>query len=532
MSFEAREYQERCVDAWISEINNDASPVVAVPTGAGKTVILCMFLVKWFETHPDSNVLVLSHTQEIVRQDYDALTEFFPSNYISIFSAGLGEKELNKIVVGNIQSVYRSVAAFVDYDLAVVDEAHTVNVESKGMYRSVFNTLGCKVAGMSATVFRTGQGYIYKGKNALFDKLAFDLTSEKEHTKLVEQGYLTKLLTKATEYEMDTTGVARIGGDFVVKQLVEKHDRETITEIIVEETIKFGKNYKKWLVFAIDIGHANHVHKKFVELGIDCDVLHSKTNTIREDVLHNFKHGKTRALVSVGMITTGFDAPNVDLIALMRPTDSPVLHIQMIGRGLRVAPGKDHCLVLDFAGNIERLGPIDAPEVIIASQEEDKGKQLKNRKPRMKTCPRCRSHAKLKQRKCSVCGYLFRFKTKLSVTPHDGPALSENDRWLKVDSVSYYIHNKINSPTSLKVSYRVGLQVFSEWVCFNHSGYPYEKALKWLRRRYPYVHSLPEISTEEIYNISDELSTPSHIKIKRGKFIEITNTMFGGEYAN
>jgi len=528
MAFEERQYQTDCVDAWVEDLKDiKNNPLVAVPTGAGKTVILCKTLIKWFDYRPDSNVLILSHTSDIVQQDYDAMSEFFPEFGMGIYSASLKTKETNKITIGTVGSIYNSRDLFTGVDLCIVDEAHAINHKDKGMYRKIFNNIGCQVAGMSATIFRTNHGYIFEGEDALFNKVSYDLTSVYNFNKLVKDGYLTELISKATDTELDSSGIAKVGGDYNLKQLAAKHDRDYITKLIVEETIKYGKNYKKWLIFAIDIKHANHIYEELVKNGIEAEELHTYMDGDRQEVTNNFKYGSTRALVSVGMVTTGFDSPNIDLIAIMRPTISPVLHVQMVGRGLRVSPGKKHCLVLDFAGNTEKLGPINNP--LVKSKNVSGSKKKNDDKKDLvlaKKCPKCKCYAHPVARFCKICGHEYKFKTNLRNRASKADIVQKEKKdWYDVDDVVYNIHHKAGSFDSLKVSYICGSQVFTEWVCLNHpfDSFTKRKANKWIKRRSTFLNNP---TTEEAYANVDKIAKPSQIKIKRDRYISVTQVRF------
>jgi len=478
--FEERTYQVECARSWFNRLCSGHSSVVAVPTGAGKTVILCKLIDLWIDSFPESSVIVLSHTQEIVKQDHKALLSMFPPFGCGIYSAGLNRREVKKITVASISSAYRKPRLF-KANLVIVDEAHTVNHKKQGMYRKFIDKLkenrNVSVGGMSATVFRTGHGYIHKGDDRLFNDLAYDLTSISAFNKLVDSGYLTKLISKTTEMDMDSTKVKKSAGDYNLKDLAKTHDKDSVTRTAVAETIKYGKNYKKWLIFAIDIDHADNICTELNKQGIKSYELHSRMGHDRETVIEQFKKGSFRALVSVGMVTTGFDDPAVDLIVLLRPTMSSVLHVQMVGRGLRVSPGKSHCLVLDFAGNTERLGPINNPVI-----PKTKGKGT-GEAP-CKTCPKCKAITYASAAVCDVCGHKFVMQTKLQdKAGKNDIVVKSTQEWKDVSGVMYSIHSKVGKPDSLKVTYRCGLKLIPEWICLDHTGYAKRKADNWVQHR-------------------------------------------------
>ena len=259
--------------------------------------------------------------------------------------------------------------------------------------------------------------------------------------------------------------------------------------------------------------------------GINADVLHSRMDKDRLEVIDRFKYRDTRALVSVGMVTTGFDAPNVDLIVLMRPTLSTVLHVQMVGRGLRTAPNKDHCLVLDFAGNTALLGPINNP--VIPFKSGTRSKAAAKQKP-TKTCPRCKCINNIRAQICEVCKHVFQMKTRLKTNADGTPIVQgnsdKNDKdWLKVLNVVYAIHKKQGSPDSLRVTYICGARTVNEWVCLNHNGWVKAKADRWLQRREPTCNLL---TTEMAYHRRHKIAKPLRIKIKEGRYTEVVDFEF------
>ena len=522
MKYESRWYQEESVGALWDAVtfSPDKNPVIAIPTGGGKTVIMGMFIKKYLETYPDNRVIVLSHTRDILEQDHAALQNFFPDREIGLYSAGLNSKTLKQITVAGIQSIYKKKDLVKWTNLYLVDECHTINHKAEGMYRTLLDDTKAIVTGMSATCYRTGHGLIYEGKSTLFDSLAYDLTSVDNFNRLVDEGYLTKLIAVSPEMKMNVDGVRKQGGDYNQKQLSKKFDKETITNKAVKETIKYGKNYSKWLIFAIDINHADHICDTLRSLDISADVLHSRMSRAREEVTKDFKDGELRALVSVGMVTTGFDAPNIDLLVLLRPTLSATLHVQMVGRGLRIAPNKSHCLVLDFAGNTARLGPINDVKI-----PNKKGKG--NGEVPTKTCPNCSTIMYASARACSTCGHEFEFESKLTTKASEKEIVAKSKepekQWRDVQRVSYQIHNKKGSPSSLLVNYHCGLNIFKEWVCLNHKGYAKRKADHWVK----YRGYKGELNLDEVFKAKDTLKVPTQIEVTAsGKYFNITNARF------
>ncbi len=525
--FEDRWYQIEAEDALLEDVEKGFGnhPVIAIPTGGGKTKILGSFIYKYLELHPRQNILVLSHTENILLQDYEAIQSFFKGIQIGLYSSGLKSRSIEKITVAGIQSVYRNAKYFKRFHLCIIDEAHTVPTKGNGMYKQLFNHLpNLRRVGLTATHFRTGHGYIHEGKGAMFNKLSYDLCTMDKFNRLVEEGYLCKIFSKPTSLQLKTEGVKVSAGDYNLKDLSEKFDRKAITEKAVNEVIEFGQhNYKSWLVFAIDIEHAEHINKLLQEKGIKSKALHSKNVKERHTITQEFKDGDIKCVVSVGMITTGFDAPNIDLIILLRPTKSPVLHVQMIGRGLRITPDKDHCLVLDFSGNTSRLGPINNVTI------PKKGKKGKgNGEPLVKDCPNCGCQWHIKVKICDACGHKFKFQEKIKPNAgyHDVVQYTP-EKWFKVSKVRYKIHNKVGMPDSLKVTYSCGLSTFSEYICLDHGGYAGHKASYWVRNRWVLGSVDLPLDVRDLYYRSQNLREPNEILIdSSSKFPSIKDATF------
>jgi len=523
MKYETRQYQVDAANALWEAIQTPGKlPVIAVPTGAGKTVIMGLFFERYIKEYPDNQILVLSHTQDILEQDAESLQNFFPDRHIALYSAGLGRKEHDQITVGGIQSVIKNPDLFRWTNLVMVDEVHSVNHAKVGSYRKLLDNMHAQIIGMSATVFRSGHGYIYKGKNTLFNHLAYDLTSIANFNKLVEDGYLCKLISVEPDTQLDSSRVKKSGGDYNVKALSNAHDQDGITRAAIKEAKHYGRNYKKWLVFAIDIEHANNICRSLNRNGILSRVLHSRITADRTTVIDSFKQGNVRALVSVGMITTGFDAPNVDLILMLRPTMSAVLHVQMIGRGLRIHPGKKHCLVLDYSGNTSRLGPIN--NVLVPKEVKKGGGEAPT-----KTCPKCKTITYPRAKFCESCNHEFIFESKLTTTSskeaivEEGKFPPSKERWLTVERALYNIHRKPNSPAILMVTYHCGLQRIKEYLCLDHNGYAGRKAAHIVG----YRGYQGDLTTIDVYRNRRSLKVPKQILVDfSSKYPQIQNSKF------
>jgi DNA repair protein RadD len=423
-----------------------------MPTGAGKTHVIggmCRYVL---EHWPDAKVLIVSHVREILQQNADALRNYVPSDRIGIFSAGLKSREIAQFTVAGIQSIYDK-PDFEEHRLVIVDEAHLIPPTGEGRYRTFFkNNPDVRVVGLTATPFRLGLGMLTDG---LFDSIVYNV----DVLKLIKEGYLCPLMSKATTQKMNVRDVKVIGGDYNLKQLSSSLDKTSITKHIVRELMQHKDIRKHWLVFAIDIAHAEHLTEELCAAGISARCVHSKMKADRDEYTEQFKQGAFQALVSVETLTTGFDAPNVDLIALLRPTMSPVLHIQMIGRGLRSAPDKKNCLVLDFAGNVARLGPINHVKPPRAGVKQGNGQMP------TKECPQCHELVHLSAHLCPTCNYEFPAAAVKLLRNSDASEVIR-ESMVAVHPVTRMSYTAYSGPSGwcLKVSYHCGLRVFDQFV--------------------------------------------------------------------
>ena len=261
----------------------------------------------------------------------------------------------------------------------------------------------------------------------------------------------------------------------------------------------------------------------FRDRGFSCEAILGETASAERDrVIAAFKRGDIRCLTNANVLTTGFNAPGVDLIAMLRPTKSVGLYVQMIGRGTRFANGKDNCLVLDFAGNVERHGPIDRIDGRKRKKDDEEGVAP------VKTCPDCQTIVHASTRLCPTCGFEFPPpQPDLSRTASTSAILSSQIRaeWLRVTGVSYHRHEKPGSPSSLRVEYACGLASHREWVCFEHTGYARQKAVQWWQKRLP---DLPVPRTvAEAQALCDQLPVPARISVRpQGRYTEIIGYEF------
>ena len=519
-----RPYQEAAITSIYGYFQtHTGNPLVVIPTAGGKSLVMASFIEGVLKAWPDQRILIVTHVRELIAQNYAEMIGLWPDAPAGIYSAGLGKREAHaRILFAGIQSIHRRAAEIGHTDLVLIDEAHLIPGKSSTMYRRFLDALkginpALKVIGLTATPFRLDCGMLHEGQNALFTDIAFEAPVRE----LIDAGYLSPLVSKQPATRLDVSKVGTRAGDFIARDLAAAVDQDAITRAAVTEIIEHGRDRKSWLAFCSGVEHALHVAEEFGRQGISCRTIFGDTpKDERDAILLAFKRGEIRALASMGVLTTGFNAPGVDLIALLRPTQSAGLYVQMVGRGTRLAPGKENCLVLDFAGNVRRHGPID---LVRPKRPGDGG----GGEAPTKVCPDCDSIIALSATECPDCGYVFPPReVKIAPTAATLPVLSPRaPQWVAVSNLSCSRHDKRGGRPSLKVTYSCGLTAYQEWICFEHEGYARRKAEDWWRKRAP-GQPVP-CSVNEALALSRSLTRPSHIAVRpSGRYFEITGYRF------
>jgi DNA repair protein RadD len=484
-----RPYQQEAVAAIYRHLRErDDSPVCVIPTAGGKTPVMatiCKDAVgQWC-----GRVLILAHVKELLEQTADKLRTVCPEVEFGIYSAGLKRRDTeHPVIVAGIQSVYKRACELDRFDLVLVDECHLIPLEGEGMYRQfladakVINP-DLRIVGFTATPFRLKTGPICT-PDGFLNHICFEVGIRE----LILQGYLSPLVTKSGINKADFERLHVRAGEFVADEVENLMDDDRLVEAACGETVSYAADRKAVLIFASGIKHGKHIVRTLRERhGIECGFVTGETPTRERDaVLNRFRSGELRFLCNVNVLTTGFDAPHIDSVVLLRPTLSPGLYYQMVGRGFRLHPGKSNCLVLDFGGNVVRHGPVDA----IRIQERPGG----NRAAPAKECPECLSVIAAGYARCPDCGYEFpppeRQKHEAKATEAGILSGQVTDTQYEVMDISYSVHTKRDAPPdapkSMRVDYRLGLNHWqSEFICVEHDGYARQKAEGWWQRRSP-----------------------------------------------
>lgn len=553
-----RPYQRASIQALLDYWRDGGgNPLVDLATGTGKSVVIATAVRELIEMYPDMRILCLVHVKELVEQNAKALLRTWPSAPIGINSAGLGKRDYHsQILFASIQSVFRSGHRLGPRDLVLIDEAHLVPKDGDGMYLKLLSTLrervpDMRVAGFTATAFRLDSGRLDQGDGRIFDEIVYSYGIRQG----VDDGYLAPLISKATMTGLDVSGVARRGGEFVESALQQAVDRHDVTEGAADEIVAMGESRRSWLVFCAGVQHAHNVAAALRRRGVSCATVTGDTPTGERDrIIRDFREGRIRCLTNAMVLTTGFDVPQVDLIAMLRPTLSTGLYLQICGRGTRcvganieesIANGKENCLVLDFAGNVRRHGPVDAIQVTgskrKAGEKDDVDVAVKPDTIRAKACPKCGTLVGLMCFACPApgCGHEW----EQPKPKHEAKADAERPimagetmvgssvPWEAVKSVSYSAHFKADSPIpTMRVDYLCGFKVQREWICFEHTGFARHKAESWWRKmqgRAPIPSTIQEaINRAE----AGEIAQPNMIALKaEGQYTRVVGHRFDPE---
>ena len=530
-----RPYQQAAVDAVYEHLRSkETNPCVVIPCGCGKSLVLAQIakdvVEKW-----NGRVLLLAHVKELLEQNADKIRKLCPELKIGIYSAGLKSRDTTEqVIVAGIQSMYNKACELDAFDLVVVDEAHAISSEGDGMYRTFLADMKVinphvRVIGLTATPFRLKGGLICKPENILNE-----ICYEAGLKEMIQQGYLSPLISRAGRAEANLANLHIRGGEFISDEVAAAMDNDALVTSACREIVELTRDRKSVLIFTASVDHCKHVAEKIQAFsGKECAIVTGDTSPAeRAEIIARFKgefipadlfgtpKPPLKFLANVNVLTTGFDAPNTDCVVMLRPTNSPGLLIQCAGRGTRLSPetGKSSCLFLDYGGNILRHGPLD----MIKVKEPGSGK---GGDAPAKKCPQCLALIHAGYTACPECGYVFPPKEnndKMTQTASSAGVISGQVDYTdyEVLDVYYCVHEKRgadpDAPKTMRVDYQVGFNEFkSEWVCPEHTGYARGKFETWWHERAALGCPMPG-SAREAVSLANEglLAAPESITVK------------------
>lgn len=517
---EPRYYQSECVATIWKRIGKATKGIlVAMATGTGKSTVLAMCCQEAIEGWPDTGILIITSVKELVRQNYEELIEVWSDAPACIYSAGLGVRDLSKqIIIAGIQSIWKKAYKIPRrIDLLFIDEVQDLSDEDGTMFRKFIAELlvinpDMKIVGLSATVYRMRQGLLTEGENALFDEIVYDYGILRG----INDGFLTPLISKQMAMQYDISEVKISKGEYQAGQLERAVDKSHLTVAVVDELMRYGFDRQCWLVFCAGIDHAIHVRDEIRSRDIICETVHSKTpHAERDAIFRKYKAGEIRCITNVNVMSKGSNIPQIDLISFLCPSKSAGRVVQWAGRGTRLHPKKENCLLLDHAGILLEHGPID----LIAPKPKKRG----NGEAPIKKCPSCNTVVPAGTRLCPECGHEFEFeKQEIDREAANIAVLSTQlqKETHAVTNVFYYRHTKENRPDSLRIEYMCGLtKSFRQWMLFEASGKFRNEACHWWRA---HADTQPPNNVTQALARIGELKRPKSIDVRRvGKYFQV-----------
>ena len=399
---------------------------------------------------------------------------------------------------------------------------HLVSHKDEGGYRTLLTDLSVinpnlRIVGLTASPYRLGHGYI-TDKPAIFDALIEPVSIEE----LIHKGFLSTLRSKLTTTKLEVDGVHKRGGEYIESELQAAVDTTDKNRLVAAEIVRLGFERKSWLVFCAGVAHAQHIAIALQAQGINTECVTGETPSAERDrILTEFKAGRITALTNANVLTTGFDHPSIDLIAMLRPTMSPGLYVQMAGRGLRIAPGKTDCLVLDFAGVVEQHGPITA--VRAPPRKGDKVGEAP-----VKVCDHCQEICALSVRVCPACGESFPEPERPALKLHNHDIMGQDGTDLEVSSWTWRKHiSRASGREMLSVTYYGGLSdpPVTEYLAVTHDGYAGEKSRRLLAEIAHQAGVVLDYGVSELHQMAQQMTEgqpPAQIEFKReGRFFTV-----------
>lgn len=539
MALILRDYQTKLLDSLYDYlVNHDGHPCLVAPTGSGKSVLVASICHKVTAEYPENRVLMLTHQKELIEQNAEKLKQYWPEAPIGVYSASIGRRELcQQVTFAGIQSVHRRALELGRQDVVLIDECHLISHKNTGMYRNLINDLltlnpEMRIIGLTATPYRLGHGMITEGKDRIFT----DLIETIEITELIKEGYLARLSSKSTKLVQNVEGIHKRGGEFIESELQAMLDTEDQNQGVVREVIERAGDRKHWLFFCTGVKHADNIRQELTKRGITAATIIGDTpKAEREQLIAQYKSGQIQALTNAQVLTTGFDFPGIDLIALLRPTMSPGLYIQMVGRGLRPKQHTDHCLILDFGGNVARHGPI-------THVQPSKAKMPAGDKKLTKRCRHCDEILPLSAKVCDWCGGDVRTEEKpVFLQLDESDIMGLESMTMRVSSWSWFVHvGKKSGQECLSVKYygkKLSDPIITEYFALNSVGIAGRKAIESLSEVVAgSLGNMNEVKYygDDLFKITQKMNeSPPPIELKyrkEGKFHRVEKRIFSQSF--
>ena len=381
-----RDYQQQAVDDLRSAYQaGHRAPLLCLPTGGGKTIIFSA--IAHSAAARGKQVLILVHRRELLHQASRKLTDIGLDH--GLIAAGMTATD-QPVQVASVQTLVRRLLTM-DWQpsLIIIDEAHHASAGSWD--RVLRHWPDAFRLGVTATPCRLDG----RGLASAFDQLVLGPSV----ADLTNWGFLSPARIYAPPVVADLTGLRRRAGDYATDQAATAMDRPTVTGDAIAHYTRLASGQRA-IAFCCSVDHASHVAASFNAAGIPAATLLGNTPD-RDAVVAAFDGGSVQILVTVDVVSEGFDIPAASCAILLRPTQSLGLYLQQVGRVLRPAPGKQAAVILDHVGNVHRHGfPDDHREWSLA---EGARRATGTAAPSVRTCPECYAAFK-PQPICPCCG--------------------------------------------------------------------------------------------------------------------------------
>lgn len=383
--FKLREYQQQASDRAVNFFNSktNKNSIIVLPTGSGKSLVIAD-IANRLEGH----TLVFQPSKEILEQNFNKLCSYGVVD-CSVYSASLNSKNISRITFATIGSVRNNPELFSHFKNIIVDECHLVNPK-EGMYSAFFEVLKCKILGLTATPYRLSSssfGSMLKFITRTRPRVFSDLIYHVQISTLLDMGFLSKMnyySMKPIDWNEANLFTNSTGADYTDKSIIAEYKRIDFYSYLIEivnrlMNPKHGGKRKGILVFTRFLEEAERL-TKHIE---GCQIVSGDTSKKeREQILSDFKAGIIPVVANVGVLTTGFDYPELDTIVMARPTMSLALWYQIVGRAIRPHQNKEAGWIVDLCGNIDRFGKVEDLKLTEPKpglwQVESNGKQLTN----------------------------------------------------------------------------------------------------------------------------------------------------------
>jgi len=472
-----RKYQEESDAAvWHYLQTQPGNPIVVLPTGAGKTLVICHAAKRAIEEFNCPGVLILSHVAELIEQVASTMQRMEIDH--SVYSAGLGRREAGKITIASIQSIVRNPGILGPIGLVLIDECHRVGMDETSMYRKLIADLEQKnsrmrILGLSATPFRLDSGPLVQ-KGSIWSRIVY----EAKIKRLIEEGFLCPMTNQVVESKFDLSKLQMVGKDFSDSSNEAVFGPSMDLQSALLEIAELTTDRNSTIVFCSSVAAAEMAADILDAFG-GAVCVHGGLNPLeRAAAISAHRNGEVQYIANCEILTTGYDATNIDCVAVLRATASAGLFCQMAGRGFRIHPGKKDCLLLDYGGNIQRHGPLDAIDYGFP-RKPGQGEAPS------KLCPNCKEKMHIALTICQFCGFEQeveqkeeQFQVDKNSKVYAEPEMLEVSGW----SAMRWKKRSGDGPDTMRVDYEIEgdmLRTVSEWVCMLHDGFAGQKARQW-----------------------------------------------------